>query len=603
MSGDDINLSNNPFVPPQGERCPINDLPPELLDHIFSLGWVADRDHEDDDDDFEDVPSDSDSDTSSFVSSHSDGSGGDDPVRRQKAEERLLRRLPFNTLVSQICKRWRTAAVSNALLWNHIDFTGEPPFEKAYTYLERAKQSPLWIRINPDLDEDDDGNDRDDEPSSLGEIMETVLAHMDHCYSLFVNVSYYPQMHFVLRSLGMCPGAPLLEVLQLEHDDEGGGEHELFEHAALKVQDFVLFHGHAPRLHVVSLWGVHLPWARDKSPYLAGLTDFQLAYHAREVRPTFLEFAGILHASPDLRVLSLSTSGPSGDPAEWPKGMPNPAALPSPAADSPAAAAPLVLARLEELLLNCVDSARALALVQRLRLPALTSLALDFEDDDANAFMRYLGSPESVTSDSASASERAPGGGPPLPKKSVLAGLAALKLVEFHPDTDVALIEIVRDLAALEALNVDLQYGPEEAWLDVLALRPPRPGAAQVEGQREEGEVLLPRLTTLTIANGDYDVVREIVEGRIAAGVPLKRLLLEQDMLLQEEEEAWLREHVDVLEFFDNEEQTEAGIENEDHAFDDDVEFWVDMDDLDEDDDEDEEEEEEEEEDEDEADE
>lgn len=46
-------LLSNPFVPPKGDRCPINDLPNELLAHIFWLGTFGDDEEDDEDDEFQ----------------------------------------------------------------------------------------------------------------------------------------------------------------------------------------------------------------------------------------------------------------------------------------------------------------------------------------------------------------------------------------------------------------------------------------------------------------------------------------------------------------------------------------------------------------------
>lgn len=43
-------ILSNPFVPPTGDRCPINELPNELLAHIFHLGTFAESEEEDEDD-------------------------------------------------------------------------------------------------------------------------------------------------------------------------------------------------------------------------------------------------------------------------------------------------------------------------------------------------------------------------------------------------------------------------------------------------------------------------------------------------------------------------------------------------------------------------
>jgi hypothetical protein len=46
-------LTNNPFRPPT-HGCPVNDLPPELLAHIFQLGCKLDEEEDEYDDDYAD---------------------------------------------------------------------------------------------------------------------------------------------------------------------------------------------------------------------------------------------------------------------------------------------------------------------------------------------------------------------------------------------------------------------------------------------------------------------------------------------------------------------------------------------------------------------
>ncbi|KAJ8456626.1 hypothetical protein ONZ51_g12009 [Trametes cubensis] len=139
---DVIDLTSNPFVPPKDGRCLINDLPSELLAHIFTLGWTPERDQEPDEDDFEDV--DSDDGTYSTISSE----GSEPEPTPQEQEEEKERRLPFNVLVSHVCSRWRAVAIENPLLWSHIRFVGTPPYDRATTYLERAKAAPLAITVD-----------------------------------------------------------------------------------------------------------------------------------------------------------------------------------------------------------------------------------------------------------------------------------------------------------------------------------------------------------------------------------------------------------------------------------------------------------------------
>lgn len=43
-------ILSNPFVPPTGDKCPINDLPNELLAQIFTVGALEDDDEDEEDD-------------------------------------------------------------------------------------------------------------------------------------------------------------------------------------------------------------------------------------------------------------------------------------------------------------------------------------------------------------------------------------------------------------------------------------------------------------------------------------------------------------------------------------------------------------------------
>lgn len=89
-------ILSNPFVPPTGNKCPINDLPNELLAQIFAMGALED-DCDDDDDRYQE-----DMDEGQLLDDissdcESDGDDVDDGVEP-----------PFQVLVSHVCKHWRT---------------------------------------------------------------------------------------------------------------------------------------------------------------------------------------------------------------------------------------------------------------------------------------------------------------------------------------------------------------------------------------------------------------------------------------------------------------------------------------------------------------
>ncbi|KAI0657434.1 hypothetical protein C8Q70DRAFT_935084 [Cubamyces menziesii] len=594
---DVIDLTSNPFVPPKDGRCLINDLPSELLAHIFTLGWTPERDQEPDEDDFEDV--DSDDGTYSTISSE----GSEPEPTPQEQEEEKERRLPFNVLVSHVCSRWRAVAIENPLLWSHIRFVGTPPYDRATTYLERAKAAPLAITVDRTVDEDEDDisvsedgsytpEDNDPDLIVISGIMDLITPHVAHWQALQIMVSFYPHMHRALEALAAAGPAPLLEVLQLYHYEDTD-EHLTFRHPALREQPFQLFDGVAPRLTHVALWGVHLPWARDASPFLAGLTDLELAYHARDVRPSFYEFARILRASPDLRTLTLCLSCPAGTPADWPSsGMPDeePPADGSVAMDVDASA-PLVLPKLTDLVLAYLEPSYLLSLLPRLALPALTSLALDLEEDDYTDVLRYLASPRSLPLPSDQPRTplpqllRGPGVAGGAPVRSLLSNLTSLKIASL-PASEATVRDAYRQLDKLVALNLNVSY-LAEYWIDLLFPQlDSSGGSGSANGGTGGGELYLPQLESLTTTGVDGMRMRELVEARAARGRPLKTVLMNQDDDVTSEDEEWLGKHVDRFEYFEGSDE-EEDVDMLGEIFDEDDEDvdWEDADEEDEDED------------------
>ncbi|EJF63414.1 hypothetical protein DICSQDRAFT_134848 [Dichomitus squalens LYAD-421 SS1] len=574
--------NDNPFFPPKSGRCIVNELPSELLSHIFTLGWAPERDDEPDEDDFEDVD-DGESDDGSFSTASSFSDDGPRPLRhgREDAEDRE-RKLPFNVLVSHVCARWRAIALKNSLLWTHIRFEGPPPWERALIYLDRASTAPLSIIIDRTVEEEDDHSEseysddgdrpkpEDDDPdlSIITEIMDIVVAHVDHIQALQIMVSFYPHMHRALVKLGATAGAPLLEVLQLYHYEDTD-EHEKFKLQELREQPFVLFNGNAPRLTHVALWGVHLNWSKEGSPFLTGLTDLEFAYHARDVRPSYADFTRILRSSRDLRTLTLCMSCPAGVPADWREER-----EPEDAMDVDTSA-PLVLSRLEDLVLAYLEPPYVLALLTRLYLPALTSLALDLEDDDFSDFLAYLASPRSLPQPpppplslcgpgvAGSASPRA---------RSLLSNITSLKIASLRCNEAVVL-EAYKQLDKVASLNLNMLY-LDECWLELL-LPSPTPSTS---ANTNQNELYLPRLEALTTTGVDGARLRELVELRAARGAPIRTVLMNQDDDLDEEDEAWLAKHLDRFELFEgSDEEEEEEVELVD-PFDDDGDEWEDAD-------------------------
>ena len=133
-------LKNNPFVPPKGEKCPIDSLPDEVLVYMFEIGvkigmepYIKYEDNTGDEEENEDtegiqddtqmkieeIDDEDNSEWSDVDEEESEREGkkmdddddddddddGDDDDMEDEEEEPEL---PFQVLVSHVCKRWRS---------------------------------------------------------------------------------------------------------------------------------------------------------------------------------------------------------------------------------------------------------------------------------------------------------------------------------------------------------------------------------------------------------------------------------------------------------------------------------------------------------------
>ena len=158
-------LPNNPFVPPKGDICFINNLPPELLSRIFEVG-SADNDSEDDDDVGVDPQ-----DSFRYNFSSAKGAAGKDShgshveMQVELDDEEIddeedsdptgssdfpPPRVSFQIVISHVCRHWRNVALSTPSLWTNIEVAPEarPPYESVSTRLERSKGLPIDIYVN-----------------------------------------------------------------------------------------------------------------------------------------------------------------------------------------------------------------------------------------------------------------------------------------------------------------------------------------------------------------------------------------------------------------------------------------------------------------------
>ncbi|KAF8817030.1 hypothetical protein BYT27DRAFT_7204821 [Phlegmacium glaucopus] len=583
-------LANNPYQPPSDGKCPINELPAEILGYIFKVGVEMEDEEDEDDgdeDDWEDMSDDEDEynddddddNDIDYVSTGSAGSSTSSTISSVGGKGPL-----FQVLASHVCQHWREVALNLHDLWTRLNFEDTLQLDKTKAFIDRSQGLPLKIFIDCALREDVDEEDHPDHPlydqnkktlkqveddasekerffsqNDLMQILDLIEPEVSHWGEFDFHVSTYGYVQFLLARLHKLPSAPLLKKFHVYHHEDCE-DYEFFN--GDDKTSYLPFHGNAPLLESAIFWGVHIDW--DKSlPFLQGLREFELSYHTKDVRPSYATFIQIIKNSPDLRSLSLSLSSPAldtgaqfDDKDQW---GPEPFEIPS----------------VHHLTLQFHEPQYASALIQHFYFPNLRSLTLNFDQEDYSSFVRKLLVPVQGQS------------------KSILSGLESLRILGLP--CDVATVEaMLQQLTDLKALDLKC-FGSEERvifrkLIDPSAGRKKR-GETKIDAQPLP-KIFCPALETLTVSLVSGHRVKTLVMARKIAGVPLKTLRLSYDDGITVKTAEWLRQNTEVLEFFEpSDSEDEVEVDLDENGGDDDDDDDDDDDESDESDEEDEDEE------------
>ena len=424
-----------------------------------------------------------------------------------------------------VCCHWRNVAFSTPSLWTRIDITLEvrPLYESVSTRLERRKGLPIDIYVNCELHWHDLYCDA--EPPSYTDLkflFSLLIPHIHRWRTMEVSASEYYQVYAFLSAASdpSIPAAPQLMALELYHFEraeelDGFGYPSMSKHLTLSG-------GLAPSLTRLILSGVHVDWNQPWITSAPKLTELGLSFHVEDVRPSWAQFASILCGASALEKLSLRRSGPSGDPPEW---------LIEPTPESPADLnAPVQLPRLTDFILTSNPQARAIGLLHKFCLPALKNLVLKFYKGDYTKFVHELAKP--ATSLSLPPPEEQP--------RSLLRNLETLKIAGL-PCRPECVEVLYSELQNLTSLDLSLAH-LSEAFLDLLC------SPCVLTGRHY---TLLPRLVTLYVSGTSSDVLREVVQKRKDAGVPLNSVYVEESCEVEDEDVEWLKENLKTFEFFE----------------------------------------------------
>lgn len=566
-------LPNNPFVPPRGDVCFINNLPPELLSHIFEVG-AADNESEDDDDyaDYTDyvrlyhldAMDTDDNDIHHDVETMEELEDDDREGDEEEADDEGVSDAtgssdipalwpPFQVVVSHVCRHWRNIAFSTPSIWTTIIVSPDarPPYQYVSTRLERSKDLPIDIYVDCEPQEQESPTDLDATDSAgpstvdLKFLYSLLVPHIHRWRTVEVSVSKYRDMHVFLSAASdpSISAAPQLTTLELYHHEEMD-EFDNFGYPSIS-KPLIIFGGSAPCLTSVVLWGVHVDWNQPWIASASKLTHLELAFHPEDVRPSWAQFTTILRGASALEKLSLRMSGPSEDPP-W---------LVEPTLESSIDLnAPIQLLKVTDFIFAFHSPARSIALLHKFYLPALKNLALDFDDGDYTDLVFALAGP--ATSLSLPSTHEQP--------RSLLNSLESLKIAGLPCRTEHVDI-LYKELQNLTSLNISLTH-LSPLFLDILTT------PCMVAGR---GDIWLPRLATLYVSGTSGDVLREVVQKRMDAGVPLDSLYVEASCDLDEEDAEWLKENLKTLNFFEgSDDEDDTDFEDMDEEIDE----WSDMD-------------------------
>lgn len=502
---------------PATGTSPINELPNELLAHLFTIGT------------FDDILA--------------------VDIKAQKTPE-----LPFQVLCSHICQRWRDVCLTTPILWSRPRIECGTRLEEIQAFLDRSGTFPLELGINclapPDWEEDLLVAEELRKypflhlPQQIRPILDLLIPHVSRWIGLEVVATRYITIHYILSRLSdseTVPSAPLLQRFLLYHAEE------LSDDPSVDLPQFqtrfIPFNGVVPNLEVLALWGAHIDWEGSLS-FLSGLQKLELGYQTAETRPTWKTLSTMFTQSPGLVDLSLSETAPAGEPTSW---MDDP--------DSPEF---VVLPSLTNLSLSDHAVSHIGALLPRLVMPELAELELDYTKEDCSPLASILTQPMLQADGTRS-------------KRSLLSSVHALRIKSL-PCDDRAIHTIFADLANVRVLMIECDSEEEDQGMfpKLLLLE----SSSQTESEPTSAKRVLycPSLRDLITIGIDGKRMRQLVEVRAAANAPLRRISMPEHDNVDLGDEEWLRQHVELETFIDSEEEYDSDwTDNDDSERDDDV--------------------------------
>ncbi|KAK0208755.1 hypothetical protein DFS33DRAFT_1305443 [Desarmillaria ectypa] len=212
--------------------------------------------------------------------------------------------------LTHVCRQWRVIALADHTLWSAIWFRDKFPFTRSLTFIERAGQAPLDIRIN-DPSEAEALSDQQMNYllDRLFQKISTIRIFIMLCYKWEPILTILKRIHRALRG-----GRPLiLQRFELHRLGDpylwpGKG----FTPVGHSITMYPMIGGPMlPELTYVSVNGIHFDW---HSSSISNLTTIDIRRLPLEHAPSASVFRSMLINCPLLEKLALDGAGPNGPP-------------------------------------------------------------------------------------------------------------------------------------------------------------------------------------------------------------------------------------------------------------------------------------------------
>jgi hypothetical protein len=209
--------------------------------------------------------------------------------------------IPFSIIASHVSQRWRDVAVNSARLWTTLDFLFFQRADLLQIYLDRSKFQCLDITFC--LSYDDTFELDDPIPASHSEDFVPLIPHLERCRSLTIRGGEYLSLFRVIGQLHDAE-APHLQYLEVTVD---ASFQEGYEYSN-PVPEILL--GGSPVLKSLYLRGIG-PYSCWPSP--SSLTDVELDDNGKSVPFQYSDFRSFLLDAVSLTRLTLRNEAVTWD--------------------------------------------------------------------------------------------------------------------------------------------------------------------------------------------------------------------------------------------------------------------------------------------------